>query len=168
MGVFLLRVLAVMLGLTLFAAMSAAPAGSGTSPWAINSVIIEHACAQTVWNGRNAIAVYLTIHNLSSDDDHIVAVTSKAARTTAVHDVRSRDGKTERLLLPGGLRLKYHQQIAMQPNAEHVLLEGLTAPAPNGSILPLSIVLLNAGTLEIEVLINNCGGKLPKLTHAGH
>ncbi len=163
-----LRISAVMLGFTLFSAPGDAPAGSGKGPWNVNSVIIEHACAQTVWNGADAIAVYLTIHNLSSGDDHIVAVASPAARTTAVHEVKVLNGRAERALLPGGLRLKYHQQIAMQPNAEHVLLEELTVPASRGAMLPRSVVLLNAGTLEFEVPINGCGGKLPKLTHVGH
>ena len=148
--------------------LDAAAANERIGPWNVGSVFVEHACAQSVQNGSSAIAVYLTVHNLSSKDDHILAVTSQAAKSTAIHIANRVEGEIRRELLPGGLQLKYHQQIAMGPLAEHVLLEGLSRAADSAASIPITLVMLEAGTLDFEVPLNNCRDNLPNSEHAGH
>lgn len=137
-------------------------------PWSVNSIVVERACAEPAWNGGDAVAVYLTIHNFSSDDDHIAAVTSRIAESTAVHDVEVVDGLVQRAILPGGLRLAYREQIAMGRDTTHILLEGLARAPKQGRMLPLTLILLKAGSLEFEVPLGICDDRASMARHAGH
>ena len=136
-------------------------------PWSVNSIVVERACAEPVWNGGDAVAVYLTIHNLSSDDDHIAAVTSQMADSTAVHDFEVIDGSAQRAILPGGLRIGYREQIAMGRDTTHILLEGLVRAPKQGRMLPLTLILLKAGSLEFEVPLGTCDDRASMARHAG-
>lgn len=141
-----------------------APSG----PWNLGNIVVEQAWARLGSSASKTCAVYLTIHNKSNTDDFLLAVSSTASLTTAIHETQVQDGIARMEPLPGGLNMTSHEEVVMRPGGIHIMLSGLSRAVKPGSMLPVTMVFRDAGTLDFEVTVLALGAEDPTIKHKAH
>ena len=139
-----------------------------SGPWKIEGILIEQAWARVNPGGAKTGAVYLTIHNTSLTDDLLLAVDSAAATTTAVHQSVVEDDVAKMKTMPFGVEVKSGKEVILKPGAIHIMLTGLSGALQPGDQLPVTMVLREAGSLDLDVPVLPLGAKDPEVSHGGH
>lgn len=141
---------------------------TGRSSWKIEGILIEQAWARVQPGGSRTGAIYLTIHNTSLNDDLLLAVDSKAARTTAVHKTEVSNGVSRMTPMPFGVELQAGTEVILKPGSMHIMLTGLSTDVKSGGTLPITMVFRDAGTLSADVPVLGVGEPAPDISHGGH
>ncbi|HJU06226.1 MAG TPA: copper chaperone PCu(A)C [Nitrospiraceae bacterium] len=136
--------------------------------WKLGDIVVEQAWARVNPGSAKTAAVYLTIHNLSADNDYLVAVDSPAASATTIHESQVKNGIARMVPIPGGVEMVSHSEVIMRPGALHIMLTGISGALSPGENLPVRMIFRDAGTLEFEVPVIKIGGPDPSLKHLGH
>ncbi len=110
----------------------------------IDLITIEHGWAQLGVDGPGTSTVYLTIRNESNNDDYLLAVDSDLATSTMIHDAKKQP-------IPFGLVIPGYNQVVMEPNGFHALLSGVSKSVASDNLLPVRVVLRDAGSLDFSV-----------------
>lgn len=139
-----------------------------SGPWRLGDIAVEQAWARLGSDASKTCAVYLTVHNMSANDDYLFAVFSSASQTTAIHETQILDGVARMEPIPGGLDMRSHSEVIMRPGGFHIMLSGLSGAVTPRSMLPVSMVFREAGTLEFEVPVLPLGAVDPTVNHKGH
>ena len=72
------------------------------------------------------------------------------------------------LPIPGGLNLAGHREIIMRPDGIQLILSQMKTPPAPGDTLPLRLIFLNAGTLNLDVRVHPPDQEFPPIIHRGH
>jgi copper(I)-binding protein len=162
-----IKLVVVALTLTLFPA-AARPQKSADGPWRLGEVVVEQAWARVVPDGAKTGAVYLTIHNRSSEEELLFAVESDAAQSITIHESSEAGGVASMEPLPMGVLLPGHGEVVMRPGGIHIMMSGLSGALTPGSFLPLRMIFRDNGTLELEVPVLPLNSEDPAIKHLGH
>jgi len=111
---------------------------------AISQITIEHGWAQLDVDGPGTSTVFLTIRNETDADDYLLAVDSDLATSTMIHDAKKRP-------IPFGLVIPGYNRVVMEPKGFHVLLSGVSKSVATAELLPVRVVLRDAGSLDFSV-----------------
>lgn len=139
-----------------------------SGPWKLGDIIVEQAWARLTPGNAKTGAVYLTLLNMSGDDDLLMAVDSDAARTTALHESKVEGDIAKMVPVPGGLNLPSHGEVVMQPGGIHIMMTELSGVLEPGSMLPVKMIFRDAGMLDFEVPVLPLGAGDPTVEHNGH
>lgn len=163
------RILRVFVGIaaSILVTGQALAAASG-GPWKLGDIVVEQAWARLAPGGSGMGSVYLTVHNKSGQDDLLLAVDSSAARSTAVYATNVKDGVASMDPLPLGVNLPSHGEVVMRPGGMHIMMTGVAKDTKVGSLLPVTMVFRDAGSLDFEVPVVPLGAKDPAETHVKH
>ena len=140
----------------------------GAESWSIGDIRIEQAWARIASPSANLGSIYLTVHNNSEDLDYLIAATSPAAGSAAIYELKSEKGAAKLVPIPGGLNLAGHREIIMRPDGIQLILSQMKTPPAPGDTLPLRLIFLNAGTLNLDVRVHPPDQELPPIIHRGH
>lgn len=156
-----------LLGAALMLALFPSPGKAATElgPWVRGDLVVEQAWMREVPNGASTAALYLTIHNRSDTNDVLMAVTTKAARHTTIHESRTENGVARMVPVPGGLTLRSHEDIVMQPGSFHVMMTDLTERPKPGTVVTVQLVFATAGEIELEIPVLPITAVAPPVTH---
>lgn len=124
--------------------MAYAPQSMARNSRSIDLITIEHSWAQLGVDGPGTSTVYLTIRNESDNDDYLLAVDSDLATSTMIHDAKKRP-------IPLGLAIPGFNRVVMDPKGFHVLLSGVSKSVATSELLPVRVVLRDAGSLDFSV-----------------
>ena len=138
------------------------------SPWILGSITVEQGWARIVPGPAKTGAVYLTIHNKSAADDHLLAIESDAAGSAVLHESKNVNGIATMRPLPGGLTMPSHGEIVMKPGGIHIMLTAMLSPLKPRKRLPLRLIFRDAGEFDIEVPVLPLGEGGPPAEHSGH
>lgn len=127
-----------------------------TAPWA-------RASAGNVANG----AAYLTLHNSGKVDDRLVSASTDMALKAELHTHMMNNGMME-MRPVDGIDVPAGKTVTLQPGSLHVMLMGLKAPLKKGVDFPLTLVFEKAGTVKIDVHIEDVGSKAPSAMPHDH
>lgn len=114
--------------------------------------------AQNVWARATppraaAAAVYITL--TSPGGDTLTGVSTPAAKTAQVHEMRM-DGTVMRMrALDNGLELPAGKTVTLAPGGYHIMLEGLKAPLKAGETVPLHLTFRNAPPLDVKAEVRS-------------
>lgn len=158
---------AALLSITVLAAGTSFAATSG-GPWKLGDIFVEQAWARLAPGGSGMGSVYLTVHNMSGQDDLLLAVDSPVAKSTAVYETNVKDGVASMDPLPMGVTLPSHDEVVMRPGGIHIMLSGVTKDTKVGSLLPVTMVFRDAGSLDLEVPVVPLGAGEPAEKHVKH
>ncbi len=94
-------------------------------------------------------AVYVTVRNVTSEPDTLVATASDVATTVELHETRAEGGvmrmrPLETLDVPPGAAIE------MKPGGYHLMLLGLTRDLKPGDTVALTLTFKKAGRLSVE------------------
>lgn len=129
---------------------------------------IEHPWARELPPNAPVGAAYFVIHNKSVEADRLISAQSpiadKAELHTHVHvgEVMKMQ-RIESVALPAGGEARF------APGGNHVMLFGLKQPLVAGEEFPLTLQFEKAGTLEVQVKVENqAPAPATPGEHAGH
>lgn len=161
----------LMSALFLFVPVLATGTSSATTkggPWRLGDIFVEQAWARLAPGGSSMGSVYLTVHNMSGQDDLLLAVNSSVAKSTAVFETSVKNGVASMDPLPLGVNLPSYVEVVMRPGGIHIMLSGVAQDTKVGSLLPVTMVFRDAGTLDLQVPVIPLGAAEPAETHMTH
>lgn len=105
---------------------------------------------------------YLTITNKGTADDRLVSVSTPAAGTAEVHEMKM-DGQVMKMnALPDGLVILAGQTVALSPGGYHLMLMDLTGPLVEGQSFAVTLNFEKAGAVEVQMPIGSPAAKGPE------
>lgn len=167
MSLALLRAAAIT-ALALLASTGNVLAAETGGPWKLEDIVVEQAWARLAPGGARTGAVYLTVHNKSGQDDLLLAVDSPVAKSTAVHVTIVENDVARMEPLPAGVNLPSHGELVMRPGGMHIMMTWVSADMKVGSLLPVTMVFRDAGSLDFEVPVVPLGASDPAERHLKH
>lgn len=118
----------------------------------LGDLYIDHPWARALPPVVPSGAAYLQIENRGDATHTLVAARSPVADKVEVHEHVHADGlmkmqQVEQLTIGAG------EKIIFEPGGYHLMMFGLKQPLIAGERFPLTLVFDNAGSIEIEVMI---------------
>ena len=96
---------------------------------------------------------YLSVKNTGTEPDRLMSVSSPAAETVQVHEMKM-DGSVMRMRpLEGPLEIKPGETVTLAPGGMHMMMMGLKAPFKQGERVPLTLVFEKAGKIDVEMVV---------------
>jgi hypothetical protein len=130
----------------------------------VGDLNIDHPWARALPPTAPAGAAYFVVHSKSTTDDTLVSAMSPVADKTELHthvmmgEVMKMQ-QVESVAIPAGGEVKF------APGGLHVMLFGLKQPLVAGESFPLTLVFQNAGTVQVDVKVEQ---DAPPAEHSDH
>lgn len=136
----------------LFGLVGVAAAQTGqveiTDPW-----------ARATPAGASAAAIYLSLTAPAAD--HLVSVSTPAAKQADLHTMTMDNGVMKMRPVPGGIDLPAGQKVTLKPGGMHIMLTALAGPLREGDSIPLMLEFAKSGRREITVPVGKVGAMGP-------
>ena len=115
-------------------------------------VAVSNAWVRATVPGQQATGMFGTF--TAKQDSTLVSASSPVASTVEVHEMKM-EGDVMKMRAIPALALPAGQAVALKPGSYHVMLMGLKKPLPDGSSVPLKLVIEDAqkkpSTIDIKV-----------------
>ena len=119
---------------------------------------VADAWARATPGGAQNAVVFLTIR--SPVADRLVAVSTPAAATAAVHEM-TMTGMVMKMRRLSELEIPAAKPVRLQPGGRHIMLEGLKAPLRQGQSFVLDLRFAKAGARQVTVAVASAGASGP-------
>lgn len=120
-----------------------------------DSIVILDAHARFL-PGAKAGAIYLTIENRTAVEDRLIAAQTDLADMADLHrSAMTAEGMMTMEPLPDGLPIIASGQTVLATGGDHIMVMGLRAHPADGDMIPLTLTFRDAGTITIEVPVDN-------------
>jgi copper(I)-binding protein len=106
---------------------------------------------------NNSAGAFLSIANKGLADDRLVAASSLLAECIELHGIRVVGADIEMRPLANGIAIPAGSTTALKPRGYHLLLLGVKAPLAKGSTLPVTLTFEKAGTVAVELAVEEPG-----------
>jgi copper(I)-binding protein len=103
--------------------------------------------------GAGNSAVYLTLHNVGSQADRLLAASSPQAAKVEMHATMMMSGGTARMHSLSAIDVPLGGTVSMAPGGTHLMVTGVKQPLQAGSKLSLTLKFEKAGAMTIAVPI---------------
>ncbi|MEO9575235.1 MAG: copper chaperone PCu(A)C [Tateyamaria sp.] len=101
-------------------------------------------------------AAFMTLHNMSQQDDRLIAVRTDAAKRVELHTHKETgDGIMQMMEVEDGFPVAAGEMIQLKRGGEHVMLMGLTGPLEQGADISVTLVFETAGEVEVSIPVDN-------------
>jgi copper(I)-binding protein len=114
-------------------------------------VAVADALCRPTPNGRDMTGCYLTL--TSSINDRLVSVSSPAAATAQVHEMKTGGGMMMMAEMTEGLPLPAGEAVALKPGGNHIMLMGVTAPLKAGDTVSLTLTFEHAAPYGVRAVV---------------
>ncbi len=102
-------------------------------------------------------AAYMTLMNMGSEADKLVAVSTPAAKKAEIHN-HVMEGGLMKMRRVENITIAPGASTVLEPGGLHVMLMGLTEPLVEGKSFPLTLQFQRAGSVEVEVMVSEPEG----------
>jgi len=131
-------------------------------------VAVSNAWVRATVPGQPGTGMFGTL--TAKQDSKLVSASSPVAASVEVHEMKM-DGDVMRMRAIPSLALPAGQAVALKPGSYHVMLMGLKNPLPDGSPVPLKLVVEDANkkqtTIDLKVPVKK-GAPAPAEHHGAH
>ena len=135
-----------------------APAGA---PVTVGDLEISGAFTRATLPNAPVGGGYFTITNKGAADDRLVSVSTPAAGTSQIHQMKM-DGDVMKMnALPDGLVIPAGQSVSLEPGGYHLMFMDLTRPLVEGQSITVTLTFEKAGAVEVQVPIGSPAAKGP-------
>ncbi|MEO8936612.1 MAG: copper chaperone PCu(A)C [Burkholderiaceae bacterium] len=154
MNAFLKTLIQGMTSVALLIAATSAPANGST----LGDIGIEHPYSVPTPAGATTGAAYIKeLSNKGKTDDKLVSASSPLADHVELHTM-SMDGDIMRMRAVPGIPLPAGGHVDMAPgNGYHLMMIGIKQPFKVGDKIPLTLKFEKAGTVDVEVHVQERG-----------
>jgi len=120
------------------------------SAW--SQVAVSDAWVRATVPGQQATGLFANL--TATQDSKLVGGSSPVAGTVEIHEMKM-DGDVMKMRAIASLPLPAGQAVSLKPGSYHLMLMGLKKPLPDGSSVPLKLIVEDAqkkqSTLDIKV-----------------
>lgn len=109
--------------------------------------------------GRNG-AAYFTLVNTGDTDLKVVGIMAGVAKRAELH-THIMDGDIMRMRPVDHIMVPAGESVTLKPGGDHVMLMGLTGKLKEGDTFPLTVMVENAGKMEVSVKVGKMGASGP-------
>ena len=121
---------------------------------------IIHPWARASIGQAKAGVAYVTISNEGREPDRLIATATDVAKRAALHTNKMENGVM--LMLPvEAIELAPGEPVVLEPGGLHIMLMGLKSPLVEGDSFPLTLTFEKAGSIEVEVNIQEATDMVP-------
>lgn len=125
-------------------------------PALADSIMVMDPYARAASPTAKAGAVFMTLHNMSAQDDRLIAVRTDAAKRVELHTHKETgDGIMQMVEVDGGLPMAAGEMIHLRRGGKHVMLMGLTGPLEQGADIDVTLVFEAAGEIAVTIPVDN-------------
>ena len=96
---------------------------------------------------------FLSVKNTGTTPDRLISVSSPAAETVQVHEMKMEGNVMRMREIAGGLEIPPGATVTLAPGGMHLMMMGLKAPLKQGERVPLSLVFEKAGKIDVELAV---------------
>jgi len=100
---------------------------------------------------------YLSVKNTGTEPDRLISISSPAAQTVQVHEMKMEGNVMRMRELDGPLEIKPGETVTLAPGGMHLMMMGLKEPLKQGEKVPLTLVFEKAGSIDVELAIAPMG-----------
>jgi len=140
------------------AALTAFGSPAHAQDFSVGDIKIENPWAKPSLKGVPNGAAYMTITNNGETDDTLLAAAADVSSAVELHTMSMTDGVMRMRQLEGGVPLPAGETVKLEPGGLHVMFIGLKQTLTAGESVPVTLTFEQAGTLEIEVNIEDQAG----------
>lgn len=140
---------------------------TGLSQARENSLKVDNAWARETAPTATSGAIFITIANGGNQADRLIAASSPAARVTELHTHIMEDD-VMKMRPVEAIDVAAGEEVLLKPGGNHIMLIGLTDPLVEGSTLPLELTFETAGTVMIDVTVEDITFTGPEGGHGDH
>ena len=126
----------------------------------VGDLSIVHPWARATAGAAKNGAVYMRIENQGDVDDQIVGMATAAAERVEMHTHIVENG-TAMMRKVEAIDLPAHQTIQFKPGEFHIMLIGVDPPLMEYDTFKMTLVFAKAGSVEIEVYVEEAGATEP-------
>jgi copper(I)-binding protein len=119
----------------------------------LGSLEIGHPWARATPQTAPTAGAFLTITNNGAAPDRLVSVSSPAAASVQVHEMKMEGNVMRMREREGGLEIAPGATVTLAPGGLHVMMMGLKAPLAQGDKVPLTLVFEKAGSIDVELAV---------------
>ena len=121
---------------------------AAASPLAFAQVTVKDAWVRATVPGQQATGMFGSF--TATQDSKLVGGSSPAAETVEVHEMKM-EGDVMKMRAIASLPLPAGQAVSLKPGSYHVMLMGLKKPLPEGSTVPVKLVIEDAQKKQTTV-----------------
>jgi copper(I)-binding protein len=144
--------------LALFLALAAAPAAAHEVK--SGNLHIVHPWARASAGAAKTGAIYMTIRNEGAAGDRLLSAATPIAERAELHTHIMEDG-VAKMRPVEALDIGPGSTVELKPSGLHLMLFGLRQRLREYDTFPLTLTFANAGTIEIEVYVEEAGAGEP-------
>lgn len=104
---------------------------------------------------------FLTITNLGDEADRLVAVSSPAAETGEIHEMKVEDGVMTMRPLEAGVEIPAHATVTLAPGGLHLMFIDLKVRLTEGERMPVTLTFEKSGSIDTFLHVEAIGAKGP-------
>ncbi|WP_299732082.1 copper chaperone PCu(A)C [uncultured Tateyamaria sp.] len=125
-------------------------------PAAADSFMAMEPYARAASPAAKSGAAFIPLHNMSGQDDRLIAARSDAAQRVELHThIDAGDGILQMREIEGGIPVAAGEMIEMRRGGQHVMLMGLTGPLEQDAEIAVTLVFERAGEVVVTVPVDN-------------
>ena len=114
---------------------------------------VENPWVRATPGGAKVGGGYLTIKNDGTS--------SPIAEKLELNELSSENGVMKMRALPNGLQINPGQTVTLKPGGYHIMFVGLNKPLKQGDHVPVTLNFANAGTVNVEFVVQGMGATQP-------
>ncbi len=96
---------------------------------------------------------YLSVKNTGTEPDRLISISSPAAQTVQLHEMKMEGNVMRMRELDGPLEIKPGETVTLAPGGMHLMMMGLKGPLKQGEKVPLTLVFEKAGKIDVELVV---------------
>lgn len=96
---------------------------------------------------------YLSVKNTGTVPDRLISISSPAAQTVQLHEMKMEGNVMRMRELDGPLEIKPGETVTLAPGGMHLMMMGLKGPLKQGEKVPLTLVFEKAGKIDVELVV---------------
>jgi copper(I)-binding protein len=126
----------------------------------IGAVKITHPWARATAGSSPNGAAYMMLSVEGTESDRLMAVATPAAKHAALHTHVMEDG-VMKMRPVDAIEVAPGSPTVLQPGGLHIMLMDLAAPLKEGDTVKMTLTFENAGSVEIEAVVQKAGATQP-------
>ena len=141
-------------------ARSAIPVDAGV-PGAIQGVAVSDAWSRAMPPGAKVAGGFMTIRNGGAQDDRLLSLSSEAAGSVEVHEVREVDGVMQMRPLVDGLVIPAGGEVELKPGGYHLMFMQPAQAFKEGDTVTATLVFEQGGEQKVDFKVLGLGATGP-------
>jgi hypothetical protein len=124
----------------------------------LGNIEIQHPNIAAMIPGMSVASGYVKITNIGKDVDRLVKITSDAAATIQIHDMKMVGEVMKMQELPDGLEIPAGASVELKHGGMHIMLMDLKSPFREGDVVKAKLYFEKAGSIDVEFSVDPAHG----------